>query len=159
MIAANKVVGLIYTLKDDAGKLLDEAPKNDLFFYLHGEGQIVPGLEDALEGLKPGDKKAITVTPDQGYGQLNEEMKVVVSRDQFPKEADVQPGMQFLAEMGKGGKHPFTVIDVKDGQVHLDGNHPLAGQTLHFDVEVVEVRDATKEELEHGHAHGPHSHH
>ncbi len=159
MIAKDKVVGLTYILKNKQDEVLDEATQDDLFFYLHGHGQIVPGLEKGLAGLKTGDKKNITVKPEEGYGNPSDELRVVVSRSKFPSASDIQEGVQFLAETSEGMKHPFTVTKVDGDNVHMDGNHPLAGETLHFDVEIFEVRDATQEELEHGHAHGPGGHH
>lgn len=159
MIKKDKVVALTYVLKNKQDEVLDEATKEDLFYYLHGRGQIVPGLENALDGLKIGDKKDITVTPEQGYGTPAEDLKVVVSRSKFPADTEVEVGMQFLAETTEGVKHPFTIVKLEGDKVHMDGNHPLAGETLYFAVEVFEVRDATKHELEHGHAHPPGSSH
>lgn len=159
MISDGKVVSLSYVLKNEKGTVLDQAPKDDPFYYLHGQGQIVPGLESALTGLKVGDKKDVVVSPEQGYGSVVDELRVVVKREQFPSEAEVAPGMQFLAEMGGGSKHPFVVTEVKGDDIYLDGNHPLSGQTLHFTVEVHEVRDASEQEKAHGHAHAPGSSH
>lgn len=159
MIADGKVVALSYVLKDDVGSVLDQATKEDPFYYLHGIGQIVPGLESALAGLKSGDTKEVVVPPEKGYGTVVEDLKVVVKRQQFPSDAEIKVGMQFLADMGNGAKHPFVVTNVIGDDIRLDGNHPLAGQTLHFSVEVQSIRDATEEEKTHGHAHAPgHSH-
>lgn len=158
MIKTGQVVELSYVLKNSTGEELDRADQNDPLAYLHGHGNIVPGLEDALEGLKVGDKKSVVVPPDEGYGEVNPDLRLKIDRSHFPKDQKIEPGMQFVAEMG-GGHVPFLVHKVEGDMVFVDGNHPLAGETLHFDVEVIGVRDATKEELEHGHVHGPGDHH
>jgi len=160
MVKKDAVVSLSYTLKNDTGQELDKSSPDKPFAYLHGNRQIVPGLENALEGLAVGDKKKVTVSPAEGYGEFVAGLKMEVERSNFPKDVEIQTGMQFSAEVG-GDHRVFTVTDVGGDKVKVDGNHPLAGQTLHFDVEVVEIRNATSEELEHGHVHGPggHDHH
>lgn len=158
-IANGKVVNLIYSLKNDQGEVLDRADGDAPFTYLHGGQQIVPGLENALEGLKVGDKKKVKVAPAEGYGELNPELKLTVNKSQFPSKVDLEPGMQFEAHTPDGHGVVFTVEAIEGDQVKIDGNHPLAGQTLHFDVEVLSMRDATAEEQEHGHAHGEDGHH
>jgi FKBP-type peptidyl-prolyl cis-trans isomerase SlyD len=158
-IDEGKVVDLVYSLKNDEGEILDEADRESPFTYLHGGQQIVPGLEKALIGLMIGDKKKVVVSPEEGYGELNPELKLTVARTQFPESLEVEPGMQFEAQTPDGHGVVFTVESLEGDKVHIDGNHPLAGQTLHFEVEVLSMRDATKEELEHGHAHGPDGHH
>ena len=154
MIKKNSVVRLIYCLKNSTGIELDRADKNQPFAYLHGVGQMVPGLEKELEGLTVGDKKDVTVLPAEGYGEFNPQVKIEVDRANFPKDADIQPGMQFEGQGDAGTKTVFTVKAVVGDKIQVDGNHPLAGETLHFSVEVAGVRDATEEELSHGHAHG-----
>jgi FKBP-type peptidyl-prolyl cis-trans isomerase SlyD len=160
MVKKDAVVSLSYTLKNDTGQELDKSTPDKPFAYLHGNKQIVPGLENALEGLAVGDKKQVTVAPAEGYGEFMAELKMEVERSNFPKDAEIQAGMQFSTDVN-GNHQVFTVTDVGGDKVKVDGNHPLAGQTLHFDVEVVEIRDATAEELQHGHVHGPegHDHH
>ncbi len=160
MVKKDAVVSLSYTLKNDTGQELDKSTPDKLFAYLHGNKQIVPGLENALEGLAVGDKKQVTVAPAEGYGEFMAELKMEVERSNFPKDVEIQAGMQFSTDVN-GNHQVFTVTDVGGDKVKVDGNHPLAGQTLHFDVEVVEIRDATAEELQHGHVHGPggHDHH
>ena len=123
-----------------------------------GTGQIIPGLESAMEGLKVGDKRKLTVPAAQGYGEIDPTLKLAVPKSQFPPSTELEAGMRFQAEVG-GEEVLFTVERVEDDKVHIDGNHPLAGKTLHFDVEVLSVRDATAEELSHGHAHGEDGHH
>lgn len=160
MIKTGKVVHLGYSLKNSGGQVLDKADSSQPFTYLHGAKQIVPGLESALEGLKVGDKKNVVVAPGEGYGEKNPELKLAVSRSQFPEGVEIQPGMQFEAHAQDGQGVVFMVESIEGEKINLDGNHPLAGETLHFDVEVLGVRDATDEEQKHGHAHGPDgSHH
>lgn len=159
MIKNGKVVDLSYSLKDRKGQVLDRADPGEPFTYLHGAGQIVPGLESALDGLKVGDKKAVTVSPGEGYGERRPELRIAVNRSEFPEDVQLEPGMQFEAHGPGGQPIVFTVEKLEGDKVHIDGNHPLAGETLHFEVEVLRVRDATKEEMQHGHAHGPDGHH
>lgn len=160
MIKSGKVVNLNYVLKNDQGQVLDRADSESPFMYLHGASQIVPGLESALEGLKKGDKKSVTVSPEEGYGEKNPDLRLTVAKSQFPAGVQLEVGMQFEAGNPDGGEGMvFTVEKIDGDKVTIDGNHPMAGQTLHFDVEVMEVRDATEEEKTHGHAHGPEGHH
>ncbi len=154
MIADGKVVTLHYTLKNDGGEVLDESTKEHPFAYIHGSGQIVPGLESALSGAKTGDKKDVTVTAEEGYGEINPELEFKVERSNFPADKELEEGMQFTAEMKDGRQHPFTIVKLEGDDVHINGNHPLAGETLHFAVEVGPIRDATDEEKSHGHVHG-----
>ncbi|MBT5029217.1 MAG: peptidylprolyl isomerase [Nitrospinaceae bacterium] len=153
MIKKDSVVNMSYCLKNAAGEELDRADKNQPFAYLHGKGQIVPGLEKALEGLAIGDKKEVTVPPAEGYGDLMPSLRLKVERSNFPKDADIKPGMQFEAEDGER-RIVFMVKGIEGDQIDVDGNHPLAGETLHFAVEITGIREATEEELTHGHAHG-----
>ena len=159
MISEGKVVQLVYLLQDADGKKLDQADASSPFTYLHGSGQIVPGLETALEGMKVGEKKKVVVSPEEGYGEKNPGLRLAVNRTQFPGDMELEVGMQFEADSGNGEGIVFTIEKVEGDQVHIDGNHPMAGVTLHFSVEVLGVREATAEEAEHGHAHGPGDHH
>lgn len=160
MITKGKVVTLSYTLKDTDGHELDTADASNPFIYLHGAGQIVPGLELALNGLKIGDRKKVAVPPSEGYGEMIPGLKLELDRSQFPQNVELKEGMQFTADIGNGQVLPFRIESIQDARVRINGNHPLAGAVLHFDVEVLGVRDATPEEIAHGHAHGPggHSH-
>lgn len=158
-IKTGKVVNLKYTLRNGEGEVLDQSDATHPFLYMHGSSQIIPGLESALEGLKAGDKKMVVVAPEQGYGEKDPQLVIKVKRSQFPEEADVQAGMQFESRSQEGYSMVFTVAEVVGDEVTIDGNHPMAGVTLHFDVEVMDVRDATEEEKSHGHAHGPGGHH
>jgi len=157
MIKKDSVVSLSYTLKNAAGEELDKADAAQPFVYLHGAGQIVPGLESSLEGMKSGDKTDVTVTPDQAYGNVNPQLLMKLERKNFPPDIELQPGMQFSADIGDR-QHILTIVTATDEDVQVDANHPLAGETLHFDVEVLDIRDATEEELSHGHAHGADGH-
>ena len=159
MIIEGKVVDLVYSLKNADGELLDSADAQNPLTYLHGAHEIVPGLETALGGLKVGDRKQVVVPPETGYGNSDPELKLIVSRSQFPKTADLKAGMRFRASAAEGDEEViFTIKGVEGEKVFIDGNHPLAGETLYFDVEVLTVRDATDEEKQHGHAHGPEGH-
>ena len=157
MVKKDAVVSLSYTLTNADGEELDKSTSDKPFAYLHGNKQIVPGLENALNGLAVGDKKEVTVPPAEGYGEFVAGLKMDIERTNFPKDIEIQPGMQFSADVN-GNDQVFTVTSLEGGKVQVDGNHPLAGQTLHFDVEVVEIREATAEEMQHGHVHGPGGH-
>jgi len=159
MIQNGKVVGLAYVLKDSQGQKLDESNGADPFVYIQGAHQIVPGLENALEGLAVGAKKDVVVSAEEGYGEVNPDLRLTVKRTQFPGATDLQTGMQFQAQGPDGHGMVFTVADIQGEDVTIDGNHPLAGQSLHFSVEVLSIRDATQEEMDHGHVHGPEGHH
>ncbi len=156
-IAENSVATIDYTLKDDEDVVIDQSSDGN-FAYLHNGQNIIPGLEAALLGKAAGDKVEVTVEPAQAYGEKDLAQIQRVPRDMFPAEADIQPGMQFQGESPDGQMSVVTVSDIDGDEVVVDGNHPLAGLTLHFDVSVVDVREASAEELEHGHVHGPGGH-
>ncbi|MGD2073771.1 MAG: peptidylprolyl isomerase [Gammaproteobacteria bacterium] len=156
-IEARKVVTLNYTLTDNDGNVIDQS-KDGSFAYLHGANNIIPGLENALDGKKPGDSLDVAVSPQEAYGERDESKKQDVPRDMFPSETEIEPGMQFHAQGPNGETLVVTVDRVAGDSVTVDGNHPLAGVPLNFTVEVVEVREASDEELSHGHVHGPHGH-
>jgi FKBP-type peptidyl-prolyl cis-trans isomerase SlyD len=156
-IAADSVVSIHYTLKDDQGNVLDSSEGSDPLAYIQGHGNLVPGLEKALEGKTSGNKIAVTLSPEEGYGKRNAELVQRVPKRQLHK-GEIKKGMQFQAQTDEGMRL-FTVTAVVGDMVTLDGNHPLADRTLHFDVEIVEVRAASAEELEHGHVHGAGGHH
>lgn len=153
-ITTNSVVSIHYTLRDDQGETIDSSAGNDAFAFIQGIHQIVPGLEMQMEGRKTGDKFTAVVPPEMGYGVFDKNLLQRVPLDRFGGNK-VEEGMQFQA----GGEGIFTVREVNDEQVLLDGNHPLAGVTLNFEVEVISVREATAEELAHGHVHGAGGHH
>jgi FKBP-type peptidyl-prolyl cis-trans isomerase SlyD len=157
-IAADSVVLIHYTLKDDKGDVLDSSAGGEPLAYIQGHGNLVPGLEKALEGKRGGNTLAVTVAPAEGYGMRDETLVQRVSKRSLKGSGEIRKGMQFQARTEQGLRL-FTVTGVIGDMVSLDGNHPLADQTLHFDIEVVEVRPATAEELEHGHVHGAGGHH
>jgi len=156
-VAKDKVTTIDYTLKDDEGTIIDQS-SNGEFAYLHGANNIIPGLEQALEGKQAGDEVSVSIDPEQGYGEKDLAQIQRVPRSQFPPDVEIEAGMQFQAQSPDGQMLVVTVTDVDNDVVVVDGNHPLAGKTLHFDVNVVDVRDATEEELEHGHVHGEGGH-
>ncbi|MDE2195638.1 MAG: peptidylprolyl isomerase [Gammaproteobacteria bacterium] len=156
-IAKDTVVSIDYTLTDKDGAVIDSSKGQAPLAYLHGAGNIIPGLEDALEGKQTGDQVKVTVPPEKAYGPRNESLTQVVPRKSFDSAHEIKPGMRFRAE-GEHGAHTLTVTTVDKDHVTVDANHPLAGKTLNFEVAVVEVRAATHTELTHGHVHGPHGH-
>lgn len=158
-ISEGKVVHLTYALSNSRGEILDRADTEQPFVYMHGAGQIVPGLEEALEGLKVGDSKKVVVQPEDGYGVKDDDLKLVLKRSQFPPDMEIKVGMQFETSTPQGEDLLFAIEKVDGDQISVDGNHPLAGEVLHFDVKVILVRDATEEEISHGHAHGGDGHH
>lgn len=150
--ARDKVVSLHYTLTDDSGEALDSSRGRVPFVYLHGHGNIIRGLEAALEGHEAGFSSSIQVAPADGYGEYNPQAVFEVPREQFPPNEEIQVGMQVQGE-GPDGRLNFMVLAVNEQGVVLDANHPMAGKNLNFEVEVLEVRDATEQELSHGHVH------
>jgi FKBP-type peptidyl-prolyl cis-trans isomerase SlyD len=157
-ISADSVVLIHYTLKDDAGAVLDSSAGGEPLAYIQGHGNLVAGLEKALEGKQDGDTLAVSVPPAEGYGTHDAALIQRVPKRSLQGVGDIRKGMQFQARTDDGMRL-FTVTALVGDMVTLDGNHPLADQTLHFDVEVVSVRAATEEELEHGHVHGAGGHH
>ena len=157
-IADKSVVAIDYTLTDDQGEVIDSSEGGEPLWYLHGFENIVPGLERELTGKKVGDQFQVSISPVDGYGERDTELEQEIARDQFEDVDEIEQGMQFHAETDEGYL-VFTVIEVGDDMVTVDGNHPLAGMTLNFDVTVREIRSATPEEIEHGHVHGPGGHH
>lgn len=157
-IAKNAVVSIDYTLTDNEGSVLDSSRGGSPLAYLHGAGNIIPGLEEALEGKAAGDQLQISVPPEKAYGRRIEELHHKVPRTMFVTKGEIKPGMRFHAN-GEHGTHTVTVTSVDTEHVTVDANHPMAGKTLNFDVRVVAVRTATDEELAHGHVHDPHGQH
>lgn len=156
-IQNDQVVSFHYTLTDENGTVIDKSEGQPLV-YLHGAGNIIPGLENALAGKTTGDKLVVNVAAAEGYGEYNAELVQEVPRNMFQGVEDIQAGMQFQAQTDDGIQI-VTVKEVTDEHIIVDGNHPLAGQNLNFDVEIVDIRDATQEELDHGHVHGAGGHH
>jgi FKBP-type peptidyl-prolyl cis-trans isomerase SlyD len=157
-IAKDQVVTIHYTVQNGDGQTIDSSDGREPLAYLHGHENIIPGLEAALEGHDEGESLQVSIEPEQAYGRREEEKIVAVSREDLPDDFDVPEGEMVQSQNPDGSVSIFTVQENREQEVVLDGNHPLADQTLHFDVEVVEVREATGEEIEHGHAHGEHGH-
>ena len=155
-IAPKKAVAIEFTLKDDEGEVLDTSEGREPLTYIHGIGTLVPGLEKALEGKSVGDSIAVTLTPEEAYGPRDERFVRNTPIRKLP-EKKAQIGMRYRVDTDEGPLI-FMITDIKGDYATVDANHPLAGMTLHFDVKVVEVRDATEEELTHGHIHGPGAH-
>lgn len=157
-IAANTVVTLSYKLYTAAGELIEET--SEPITYLHGGHHgIFPRIEDALADKRAGDACSVVLEPEEAFGEYDAELVRIEASDRFP--GDVKIGMQFEESTGEDGEATavFTVTDIASGQVVVDGNHPLAGQRLRFECSVLDVRQATPDELEHGHVHGPSGHH
>lgn len=153
-ISKHKVAGIHYTLRDNDGNVLDSSEGRDPLYYLHGEGNLIPGMENGLDGKSPGEKFQIKVSAAEGYGELDPQMIQSVPKSAFGGQP-VQVGMKFQTNHGQ----VVTVTEVGPEEVTIDGNHELAGKELNFDVEVIEVRDASQEEILHKHVHGPGGHH
>jgi FKBP-type peptidyl-prolyl cis-trans isomerase SlyD len=157
-IKNNSAVSFHYTLTDDDGQQLDSSAGKEPLAYLHGSGNIIPGLESALEGKDVGDSMVVAVPAAKGYGDVQAELIQEVPRGSFQGVDDIEVGMEFEAQTGKGDSVPVTVTGITDETVTVDGNHSLAGKNLNFDVSIESVRDATQEELDHGHVHEPGGH-
>jgi len=157
-ISANMVVLFDFQLKDDDGQPIESSADGEPIAYLHGSGEVVPGLEAALEGREAGDSFQVTVSPEDGFGERSEELCQDISKEEFTDIDDLAVGMQFRVPTDDG-ETVVTVTEIGNDFVSIDGNHELAGCTLHFDVQIREVRAATPEEIEHGHAHGVGGHH
>lgn len=158
-IASNKVATLHYTLKDDKGALIESSVGSEPLTYIHGIGNLIPGLESQLEGKTAGDKIAVTVKAEDAYGDRDEELIEEVERTEFDDGEELEVGKEFQYDDEDGNIFHVRIVKVDDKMVTIDGNHPLAGQNLSFEVEVLSVREASKEELEHGHVHGEGGHH
>lgn len=158
-IAKNSVVTIDYTLTDDDGKVLDSSVGHGPMAYLHGHGQIVPGLEKALNGKGAGEQVKVAVAPKDGYGEKGGGKTMAIGREDLPGDVDLEEGMPLHATGPDGHDLVLWVQKIEGQQVTLSTEHPMAGVTLHFDVAIKEVRAATKDELQHGHAHGPEGHH
>jgi FKBP-type peptidyl-prolyl cis-trans isomerase SlyD len=151
-IEKDSVVTFHYQLTDDQGRLIESSTGQDPMSYLHGSGAIIPGLAVALDGKTAGDNFQVTVEPEQAYGPVQPDLFHVVPRESFAGADELTAGMIFQAD-GPQGRQIVRIVKVEDEQVHIDANHPLAGQVLVFDVTIEAVRPATPEEIAHGHAH------
>jgi FKBP-type peptidyl-prolyl cis-trans isomerase SlyD len=159
LIAANKAVSIDYTLTNDAGEVIDSSAGGAPLAYLHGAGNIIGGLEKALLGKQVGDELEDSVEPEDAYGEYSAELVATLNRSMFEGVDELGVGMQFHASGPDGGMQIVTIRELEGDDVIVDGNHPLAGQRLNFKVKVVSVRDASEEEVAHGHIHGEGGHH
>jgi FKBP-type peptidyl-prolyl cis-trans isomerase SlyD len=148
-IAKDSVVSIEYTLTDDQNEVLDSSEGMGPLEYLHGHNNLIPGLEKELEGKNVGDSFKAVIKPADAYGEVQKELVVEVERSQFPDDVEITVGMQFEAG-GPDGSRIVTVTEVKDDKITVDANHPLAGETLHFDVKIVSIREATEQEKAEG---------
>jgi FKBP-type peptidyl-prolyl cis-trans isomerase SlyD len=158
LISRNKVVRFDYTLTDDSAQVLDSSTGGEPLTYLHGSGNIIPGLESALEGKRAGESLSVRITAVDAYGERDDRLIQNVPREMFEDSDAIQVGMQFQSGDEDGNTRIVTVVSTDAANITVDGNHPLAGVPLNFAVTIVEVRDASSEELAHGHVHGPGGH-
>ncbi len=158
LIANQHVVAIDYTLSNDAGEVIDSSQGAEPLVYLHGAGNIIAGLENALTGKAVGDELDVTIEPEDAYGEYSAELITNLGREMFEGVDELEVGMQFHASAPDGGMQIVTIRDIDGDQVTIDGNHPLAGQQLNFKVKVVTVRAASEEEIAHGHVHGEGGH-
>lgn len=149
----NLVVSIQYTLSDDDANVIDSSEESEPMSYLHGAGNIIPGLEKALAGKSEGDKIQVSIEPDEAYGEIDPDLIQTVDISAFEGVESVEVGMQFQSQDEAGFEQHIIVKQVEGNEVTVDANHPLAGAVLHFDVEVVGVREAVEEEIAHRHAH------
>ena len=156
-LTKDKVVNINYTLKDKESNIMDES-NDGTFTYLHGAKNLIPALERALEGKTSGDKVNVVVPPENAYGLRDEKKIQHVPRKMFPVDQKLEIGMPFSSATPDGTAMNVVITGIEETEVIIDGNHPLADVELHFNIEIIDVRDATKEELEHGHVHGPGGH-
>jgi FKBP-type peptidyl-prolyl cis-trans isomerase SlyD len=156
-IQRGRVVTMHYTLRDETGSTIESSRGRDPMVYLHGYGQLIPGLEKVLDGNEAGRATTVTVAPKDAYGERDANAVVRAGRDAFPEGMDITPGAEVAADT-PDGPLSFVVVGIEGDEIVLDANHPMAGRTLTFDVEVTDVRAATPEEISHGHVHGPDGH-
>ena len=158
-VGKDKVVLMHYTLKNDAGDVIDSSDGADPLPFLQGHGNIIPGLESALEGSKVGDKLDVSIEPEEGYGERIKDAIQEIPSSALQGVDEVKVGMQLQSQDKDGNAFLVTVTKIDDDKITVDGNHPLAGQTLHFSVRIESVRKAEAEELSHGHVHADGQHH
>lgn len=154
----NKVVTFNYTLKDEEGTVLDSTANKDPLTFISGTSQVLPRLEEALGEMLIGGKKNVKINAAEAYGEYDDKAVQSIKKEQFPSDAKVEVGVRYVANSPEGGQMPFVIKEIKEKDVTVDFNHPLAGKDLEFDVELVDIRDATAEEIQHGHVHGPGGH-
>ena len=160
-VQQDDVVSIDYTLTDSQGNVIDSSEGAEPLEYLHGHNNLIPGLESELTGMGVGESKQVTVAPEDAYGPRHENATQIIPKDAFPPEMEVEPGMALeMRDTTTGQVFEVYVTEIRPEGVVVDFNHPLAGETLHFDVKVVDIRPATPDEIAHGHVHsGGHHHH
>ena len=154
IIEKNRVVSINYTLTSREGKIIEAVEGGETLDYLHGAGNIFPALEAVLEGKKKGDNLKVSIPPAEAYGDYDEDLILEIEKSRFEEDDKLEVGMEFGGQGPDGRYRVFTIIDVEGDKVKVNGNHTLAGQTLNFDVKIADVREATPEEIAHGHLHG-----
>ena len=155
----NQVVTINFVLKDQEGNIIEATTKDSPFSFISGADQILPMLEKNVGEMLIGSKRVVVLEPENAYGTYEDDSIQTVDRSEFPEGTDLKVGMGFVADTPDGGQMPFTIKNINGNSVELDFNHPLAGQQLTFDIELLNLRDATQEELAHGHVHGAGGHH
>lgn len=155
----DEVVLFHYTVTNNQGEVVDNSRDGDPMAVMAGHGQILPKLEEAMHELALNERKIVKLAAKDAYGEFSEENIQIAGSENFPKETKLEIGMEYMASMEDGHHMPFVITKIEGEEITCDFNHPLAGQNLTFDVEIVEKREATPEELNHGHAHGPDGHH
>lgn len=157
-IAKNTVVSIDYTLKDDEGSVIDTSDGRGPLSFIQGIGNIIPGLEKKLEDKQVGDSFQVSISPEEGYGERDETLRQIIPSSAFQGISSLEVGMQFQMQTNQGVQIA-SIVDIEGDNVTIDSNHPLAGLNLNFAVTVTDVRQATEEELNHGHVHQPGCHH
>lgn len=158
-VKSNQVITITYTLKDDVGNVIEVTNKENPFSFISGNDQILPKLEENINGMLIGSKRTVTLTPEEAYGIYNESSIQTIDRSEFPENANLEEGMSFITDTPDGQQMPFVIKKIDGEVITLDFNHPLAGRRLTFDLELLNLRDATQDELLHGHIHGPGGNH
>ena len=158
-LGQNKVVTMNYTLKDDQGNIIQTTNNSRPFQFLSGNQQILPKLESEIDAMIIGSKKNVKIAAAEAYGEYSEQAIQQVKKESFPADVDLKVGMEFVANSPEGHQMPFVIKNIKNEEITVDFNHPLAGMDLEFDVELIDIRNATPEEMQHGHVHSPDGHH
>lgn len=158
-IGNNKVVTMNYTLKDSDGNIIQTTKDNSPFSYLSGSNQILPKLEHEVESMIIGSKKIVKLNSSEAYGDYDENATQIVNKNDFPKDVNIETGMEFMMNSPDGKKISFNIKSIIEDEITIDFNHPLAGMDLEFEVELLDIRNASAEEIQHGHVHGPGGHH
>jgi FKBP-type peptidyl-prolyl cis-trans isomerase SlyD len=158
-IGTNKVVTLNFTLKDEEGNVIESTENAEPFQFISGNNQILPKLEEEVDRMLIGTKKKININPADAYGEYNQQAVQKIDKKEFPENMKLEEGMRFVANSPEGKEMPFIINSIDENEITVDFNHPLAGKNLNFNVELLDVRDATPEELSHGHVHGSGGHH